>query len=96
MIRPVMRAGLQDSWVGIATAEALPQLRVYPNPTSQGFVQVEVNAASAWRMFDAYGRQVDSGQWAGAGTQRLDVSDLASGTYILTTAQGQFSRFMID
>jgi hypothetical protein len=96
MIRPIMRADLQDSWVGMATPDAMPSLRVYPNPASQGFVQVEVKAASAWCLFDAYGRQVDAGQWMGAGMHQLDVSGLASGTYILTTVEGQFARFMIN
>ena len=69
---------------------------MFPNPVSQGVVEVEVNAASTWHLFDAYGRQVDAGQWMGAGVYSLDVSSLASGTYILTTAEGQFARFMID
>ena len=96
MIRPVMRADLEDSWVGVSDASAPRSLHVFPNPVSQGVVQVEVNAACAWHLFDAYGRQVNAGQWVGAGTHRLDVSGLASGTYILTTAEGQFARFMID
>jgi len=96
MIRPVMRADLQDSWVGISDAAAPRSLHVFPNPVSQGVVQVEVHAASAWSLFDAYGRQVDSGQWAGAGVHSLDVTGWARGTYILTTEDGRFARFMID
>ena len=96
MIRPVMRADLEDSWVGVSDASAPRSLHVFPNPVSQGVVLVEVNAASTWHLFDAYGRQVDAGQWMGAGVYSLDVSSLASGTYILTTAEGQFARFMID
>ena len=96
MIRPVMRADLQDSWVGIWEDEPYRSMRVFPNPVSHGMVQVEVNAATSWRLFDAYGRQVDSGQWLAAGIHSIEVMGWARGTYILTTEDGNFARFMID
>ena len=96
MIRPVLRADLEDSWVGVSEPEPVRSLRVYPNPVSNGVVQVEVNEVSSWRLFDVFGRQVDAGRWVATGVHSLDASGLASGTYILTTEQGQFARFIID
>ena len=91
-----MRADLLDSWVGIADQDVPQTLRVFPNPVTAGTMQVEVLAPGMWCLFDAYGRQLRNGQWMAPGTQSLDVAGLASGTYILTTAEGQFARFMVD
>ena len=96
MIRPVMRADLLDSWVGIADQAAPQTLRVFPNPVTSGTVQVEVLAPGPWFLFDAYGRQLRHGQWMAPGIHSLDVTGLARGTYILTTTEGQFARFMVD
>ena len=96
MIRPVMRADLLDSWVGIADQAAPQTLRVFPNPVTSGTVQVKVLAPGPWFLFDAYGRQLRHGQWMAPGIHSLDVTGLARGTYILTTTEGQFARFMVD
>ena len=36
------------------------------------------------------------GQWLAAGIHSIEVMGWARGTYILTTEDGNFARFMID
>lgn len=96
MIRPVMRADLLDSWVGTTDQDVPKTLRVFPNPVTSGTVKVEVLMPGPWFLFDAYGRQLRNGHLMVPGAHSLDVAGLARGTYIFTTAEGQFARFMID
>lgn len=96
MIRPVLRADVQDSWVGTGDSPSRAALHVYPNPVSGAVLQVQVDAASDWTVFDAFGRQLLAGRWNASGMHSMDVSCLASGTYLLTTTQGRFVRFIVN
>ena len=96
MIRPVLRADVQDSWVGTGDSPSRAALHVYPNPVSGAVLQVQVDAASDWTVFDAFGRQLLGGRWNASGMHSMDVSGLASGTYLLTTTQGRFVRFIVN
>lgn len=96
MIRPVLRADVQDSWVGTGDSPSRAALHVYPNPVSGAVLQVQVDAASDWTVFDAFGRQLLAGRWNASGMHSMDVSGLASGTYLLTTTQGRFVRFIVN
>ena len=96
MIRPVMRADLTDSWVGFVEVPTSQDLRVFPNPVKNGMLQVEVDDACLWRLFDSFGRQLLSGNWQAPGIYSLDITRLAPGTYLLTTAEGECTRFIVE
>ncbi len=96
MIRPVMRADLTDSWVGFVEVPTSQDLRVFPNPVKNGMLQVEVDDACLWRLFDSFGRQLLSGNWQAPGIYSLDIARLAPGTYLLTTAEGECTRFIVE
>ena len=96
MIRPVLRADLQDSWVGIEDAVVPQTLCISPNPVSNGTLRVHVDAVSQWFLFDATGRQLLTGEWTTLGDHNLDLLGLNSGTYILATAEGKYARFIVE
>ncbi|MBN30773.1 MAG: hypothetical protein CL845_02060 [Crocinitomicaceae bacterium] len=96
MIRPIMRADLTDSWVGFVEVPTSQDLRVFPNPVKNGMLQVEVDDACLWRLFDSFGRQLLSGNWQAPGIYSLDITRLAPGTYLLTTAEGECTRFIVE
>ena len=98
MIRPVMRADLENSWVNVGEQSSpLPSaLKVFPNPTTAGVVHVETEQASDWSLFDNNGRCVQQGQWPGPGIHSVDVSRAMPGLYILVTASGQHARIVIE
>ncbi len=96
MIRPVMRADLTDSWVGFVEVPTSQDLRVFPNPVKNGMLQVEVDDACLWRLFDSFGRQLLFGNWQAPGIYSLDITRLAPGTYLLTTAEGECTRFIVE
>lgn len=98
MIRPVMRADLENSWVQVAEQPSPPPgaLKVFPNPTTAGFVYVETERASDWELYDNNGRRVQQGRWPNAGLHQVDVSRAAPGLYMLVASSGQYARIVID
>lgn len=56
-------------------------LSLYPNP-AQTQVQVQAPEAMQYRIYNTQGQQVLQGTWA-AGTERLNIENLASGTYFI-------------
>ncbi len=70
---------------GVANVNLDGQVSLYPNPAAD-FVTVENTAAQAMktiRILDVAGALVSEVKATGASTQRLDVSNLASGTYLV-------------
>ncbi len=98
MIRPVLRANKQETWTDIAWSEnsLAPQLHAYPNPISNGMVQVEVPAAQGWTLYNASGQVLQSGYWSSPGTYRLNLQRLSTGMYVLRTDSGQYARLLLE
>ena len=98
MIRPVMRADLENSWVAVAEQDVVVPhaLKVFPNPTTTGFVYVETEQALDWELYDNSGRRVQHGRWPNGGLHQVDVSRAAPGLYMLVTNAGQYTRIVID
>jgi len=69
-----------DNSTGVATAEA-PQLRIWPVPASDG-LNISMPIHGAIMIHDALGREVRNIQVV-APVQRIDVSDLVTGTYVM-------------
>lgn len=80
---------LFDGVVGI-NDQASSQFAIYPNPASKGFVNIssKVNGAKNISIFDVLGKQVVKTTLNG---ERLDISTLNSGIYILKIEQGKAS-----
>lgn len=70
--------------VGVSERGAVP-VQVYPNPCVESLF-VEAHAAD-WRITDLQGRAVHSGRFTGPALQRVDVSTLTPGTYVLELDQ---------
>ena len=66
------------------------QFAVYPNPTSKGYVNItsKVAGAKSVSIFDVLGKQVVKTTLIG---DRLDISKLNSGVYIVKIEQGKTS-----
>jgi hypothetical protein len=96
MIRPVLRAGKQEVWTGIAPAvsAAAAGLKVFPNPTS-GLLQVEMPAAGDWVVYHASGAVQARGH-ATSERWTLDAQGWPAGVYLLRTATGQVVRWMLQ
>ncbi len=78
-------ASVQVTNVGVNTVSLDGQVSLYPNPAAD-FVTVENTAAQAMktiRILDVAGSLVSEVKATGSKTQRLDVSSLASGTYLV-------------
>lgn len=78
-----------DGVIGI-NDQASSQFAVYPNPASKGFVNItsKVGGAKNISIFDVLGKQVVKTTLNG---ERLDISALNSGIYILKIEQGKAS-----
>lgn len=78
-----------DGVVGV-NDQASSQFSVYPNPASKGFVNIssKVSGAKNISVFDVLGKQVVKTTLNG---ERLDISALNSGIYILKIEQGKAS-----
>lgn len=66
----------------------LPLLKVYPNPVTNGSIQVETEYSTSFQLSDL------SGQLQGSGTlfpgeNKLNISNLTAGMYILNTGKHQ-------
>lgn len=78
------------SSTGIADLAAITAM-VYPNPC-ENLLFVDVSSAASWRIVDLQGRALRVGNFNGMGTQVIDITDLASGSYLLLLEQGLAQR----
>lgn len=62
--------------------------RTWPNPCRDMLNLVSVAGGSEWSILDAQGRALLNGQINLVGDQQLDVSGLASGSYVLVLNEG--------
>lgn len=78
-----------DGVIGI-NDQVTSQFSIYPNPASKGFVNIssKVSGAKNISIFDVLGKQVVKTTLNG---ERLDISALNSGIYILKIEQGKAS-----
>ncbi|HAV54459.1 MAG TPA: hypothetical protein DCX41_05955 [Aequorivita sp.] len=78
-----------DGTIGVNDRTA-DQFSIYPNPTSKGFVNItsKVAGAKSVAIFDVLGKQVVNTTLMG---DRLDISKLNSGVYIVKIEQGKTS-----
>src|SRR5690606_26800116 len=78
-----------DGVMGI-NDQAASQFSIYPNPASKGFVNISSKASGSKiiSIFDVLGKQVLKANLNG---DRLDISSLNSGVYILQIEQGNAS-----
>lgn len=78
-----------DGVVGV-NDQSTSQFSIYPNPASKGFVNISSKVAGAKKIsiFDVLGKQVVKTILNG---ERLDISALNSGIYILQIEQGKAS-----
>ena len=90
----VINAVLLPEGVGINEITSIENLSVYPNPAAE-FVTVSYNAtaneAVSYRMTDLSGKSViarDLGVRSGAQIENIDLSNVASGMYILEITSG--------
>lgn len=58
------------------------ELEIYPNPTENGRISIDVNQAGNYELVDLNGSQLQKGEIY-LGTNLLDFSVLSSGVYIL-------------
>lgn len=93
MVRPVLRAGKQDTWTALESPLAPPALRAYPNPTD-GECLVEGAAPGLWLLLDGTGRTVQSGT-ALPGARVTVPAGLAPGLYYFRDATGRTVRLVI-
>jgi len=97
MIRPVLRANKQDSWIEVAElSPGNSLLSCYPNPVSQGVLYVNVALATNWTVYDATGRIVSEGNWAQAGQYTLDSRLWTAGHYILQIGTGESQHIIVQ
>lgn len=97
MIRPVLRANKQDSWIEVAElSPGNSLLSCYPNPVSQGVLNVNVALATNWTVYDATGRIVIEGNWAQAGQYTLDSRLWTAGHYILQIGTGESQHIIVQ
>lgn len=57
-------------------------VQVYPNPCADQ-LYVNATATAQWRITDLQGRAVQAGRFSGNSLQRIEVSGLATGPYVL-------------
>jgi hypothetical protein len=95
MVRPVLRAGKQDTWTAVDQLPGEDQgLRAFPNPTAGGGCTVDGVAPGAWVLVDGMGRQVRTGTVNGGG--RVEVGGgLAPGVYSFRDAAGRGVRIVV-
>jgi hypothetical protein len=76
-----------ESAIGVIE-QSVEQFSIYPNPTSTGFVNItsKISGAKNISIFDVLGKQVVKTTLMG---DRLDISKLNSGVYILKIEQGK-------
>ena len=98
MIRPVLRANKQETWTDVAwTGNPHPQqLHSYPNPISNGTVQVEIPDAGGWTLYNNSGQVLQSGFWPAPGTYRISLESLSAGMYLLRSDSGQSVRLLLE
>lgn len=65
----------------------IPSIALYPNPATE-YVIVETLPYSRVLLFDAQGALLRQAAAGGTGKVRLDVADIARGSYIVKTVQG--------
>lgn len=80
---------------GCSTANKLTvnALRVYPNPTAD-LITVDYTVGFKGQLFltDAIGRQITAWKTDGSGTMSLDLSEFATGMYVLKLSDGTFQK----
>ncbi|RZJ35873.1 MAG: T9SS type A sorting domain-containing protein [Flavobacterium sp.] len=82
----VMRATNTDTLLGVAHVSPMAEFSAYPNPV-QDVLNVTNNAGmGAYEMADLNGRTVKAGTLGNATDATLDISELASGIYMLNIA----------
>ena len=57
-------------------------IQLYPNPVQGDVLFLELPEPMSYRLMDVLGKEIQQGKWA-AGQQRLDVSQLPKGIYLL-------------
>lgn len=91
---------VQDVVIDLSTGVETPvagTVKLYPVPTSGMLWSEGLPAGTAYRIMDAGGRVVGTGQWPGG--QALDVSALGRGFFLLELHDGRFrhtARFIVD
>jgi hypothetical protein len=80
---------LQAVWVGRRSGHQL-SVSVYPNPT-RGVIEVRTNRSEAlpYAVYDAVGRQLESGVWPNGRTAQLDLGPRPAGLYLLRIGEGR-------
>jgi hypothetical protein len=69
-------------------------LKIYPNPANN-FVYIEYQNQSQIKIFDLFGKQVFQGS-IGNGINKIDVSSLSKGIYIVKTTNNETSKMIIN
>jgi hypothetical protein len=96
MIRPVLRAGMADSWVTVNEGQEPGAFQVFPNPVTQGELNIQVVSAANWTLYDATGRVAQQGAWTQPGLHTINLTAAPRGTYILADEMGRRARILVQ
>lgn len=96
MIRPVLRAGLANSWVAVDEWQRPSTFHAFPNPVTQGALRVQVESPASWALYDATGRVAMQGAWTQAGLHTINMNSAPRGTYILADDKGRRARIVVQ
>ena len=96
MIRPVLRAGMADSWVAVNEGQEPGAFQVFPNPVTQGELNIQVVSAANWTLYDATGRVALQGAWTQPGLHSINLTGAPRGTYILADEMGRRARILVQ
>lgn len=96
MIRPVLRAGIADSWVAVNEWQDPGTFHVFPNPVTNGWLNVHAVSPANWTLYDATGRVAMQGTWTQAGVHTLDLNAAPRGTYLLADETGRRTRIIVQ
>jgi hypothetical protein len=77
--------------IGIEETQ-IEELNIYPNPTS-GIINVPVKVNSKINFFDAKGNLVKSFDFINEEVTKLNIADLAEGTYIVQYIQNKNTSY---
>ena len=94
---PIMIADEDNTLFFIQTNVGLEEFgentfHVSPNPCRDLLSLADVDVASDWRIVDTQGRTLSNGHMALGGEQQVDVSGLATGSYVLVLNVGDGIR----
>ncbi len=85
--------------VGVKKPASLESLNVYPNPVKNGQLIVhtanDVKFPQPYRVMNAAGTTLQQGSML-SGTQKIDVSSLKTGSYLIVLNNGQARQFFVE